>query len=114
MKKTQLIIIILGIFFFQSCQQAGDGISPSGNGMGGSLARFTLGDGMLYIVSNFDLNVFDINAFYYWTYRSFPWSAFLKISLSTPINILKDQILALMIESPCLKYEIANREGLFL
>ena len=51
---------------------------------------------------------------YYWTYRSFPWSAFLKISFSTPINILKDQILALMIESPCLKYEIANREGLFL
>ena len=31
-----------------------------------------------------------------------------------PINILKDQTLALMIESPCLKYEIANREGLFL
>lgn len=61
MKKTQLIIIILGIFFFQNCQQAGDGISPSGNGTGGSLARFTLGDGTLYTVSNFDLNVFDIN-----------------------------------------------------
>ncbi|MES2518759.1 MAG: hypothetical protein V4585_11665, partial [Bacteroidota bacterium] len=38
---------------------------------------------------------FGANFLYYWTYRSFPWSAFLKISLSTPINILKDQILAL-------------------
>ena len=62
MKNTQLIIIILGIFFFQNCQQASDGISPSGNGTGGSLARFTLGEGTLYTVSNFDLNVFDINA----------------------------------------------------
>ena len=46
---------------------------------------------------------------YYWTYRSFPWSAFLKISFSTLISILKDHTLALTIESPCLKYEIANR-----
>ena len=61
MKKIQLTIIILAIFIFQNCQQAGDGISPSGNGTGGSLARFTLGDGTLYTVSNFDLNVFDIN-----------------------------------------------------
>ena len=50
---------------------------------------------------------------YYWTYRSFPWSAFLKMSFSTSINRFKDQILALMIESPCLKYEIASREGFF-
>ena len=57
---------------------------------------------------------FGANFLYYWTYSSFPWSAFLKISLSTPINILKDQTFALTIESPCLKYEIANREGLFL
>jgi len=57
---------------------------------------------------------FGANFLYYWTYRRFPWSAFLKISLSTPINILKDQILALIIESPYLKHEIANREGLFL
>jgi hypothetical protein len=61
MKRNQLFIIILGIFFFQNCQQSADGISPSGNGTGGSLARFTLGDGTLYTVSNFDLNVFDIN-----------------------------------------------------
>ena len=53
-------------------------------------------------------------AVYYWTYRSFPWSAFLKMLFSMPISRFKDQILALMIESPCLKYEIANREGLFL
>ena len=43
------------------------------------------------------------NFLYYWTYRSFPWSAFLKISFSVPINRLKVQTLALMIESPCLK-----------
>ena len=31
-----------------------------------------------------------------------------------PIDILNDQTLALMIGSPCLKYEGANRNGLFL
>jgi phosphomevalonate kinase len=29
---------------------------------------------------------------YYWTYRSFPWSAFLKISFKTLMNLFKDQI----------------------
>jgi hypothetical protein len=62
MKKNQLIVIILGVLFFQNCQQSADNISPSGNGTGGSLARFTLGDGTLYTVSNFDLNVFDLKA----------------------------------------------------
>jgi hypothetical protein len=59
MKKIQLITIILGIFFFQNCQQYGE-VSPAGVGKGGSLARFTLGDGTLYVVSAFDMNVFDV------------------------------------------------------
>jgi hypothetical protein len=59
MKKSKLIILILGIFFFQNCQQSAD-VSPSGNGTAGSLARFALGDGILYTVSTFDMNVFDV------------------------------------------------------
>lgn len=62
MKKNQLFIMLLGVFFFQNCQQSADSISPSGNGTGGSLARFTLGDGTLYTVSDFDMNVFDIKS----------------------------------------------------
>ena len=57
---------------------------------------------------------FRVEVLYYWTYGSFPWSAFWNISFKTSINFLKDQILALIIESPCLKYEIVSREGLFL
>lgn len=57
---------------------------------------------------------YEANFLYYWTYSNFPWSAFLKISFNTLMNILKDQTLPLMIESPCLKYEIASREGLSL
>jgi hypothetical protein len=59
MKKSKLIILILGIFFFQNCQQSAD-VSPSGNGTAGSLARFALGDGILYTISTFDMNVFDV------------------------------------------------------
>ena len=51
---------------------------------------------------------------YYWTYRSLPSSTFLKISFRNSINRLIDQAFALIIESPLLKYEIANREGLSL
>ena len=51
---------------------------------------------------------FGASFLYYWTYRSFPWTAFLKMLFNTLMNILKDQTLALTIESPCLKYEIAN------
>lgn len=61
MKKYQLVIIFIGIFLLSNCQQATDGISPAGNGTGGSLARFTLGTGTLYTVSDFELNVFDVN-----------------------------------------------------
>ncbi len=62
MKKIQTLLMILGVFFFQNCQQqSGEGVSPTGNGQGGSLARFTLGEGVLYTVSDFDMNVFDIN-----------------------------------------------------
>jgi hypothetical protein len=60
MKKSRLFMLILVVLFCQNCQQSSDSISPSGNGTGGSLARFTLGDGTLYSVSNFDMNVFDI------------------------------------------------------
>jgi hypothetical protein len=61
MKKKQIIFLILGIFFLQNCQQSAD-VSPSGNGTAGSLARFALGDGILYTVSTFDMNVFDLKA----------------------------------------------------
>ena len=59
MKKIRILLVALGLF--QSCQTSGDAaISPSGNGVGGSLARFTLGDGFLYTVSTLDLTVFDL------------------------------------------------------
>ena len=52
---------ILFIFVFQNCQTSGDAsVLASGNGTGGSLARFTLGEGYLYTVSTFNMNVFDV------------------------------------------------------
>ena len=62
MKKITLFLI--GIFLFQNCQTSNDSSfspSPSGNGTGGSLARFTLSGGFLYTVTNTDLSVFDVN-----------------------------------------------------
>ncbi len=61
MKKTAAIICVLGLLYLQSCQQtANDTISPFGNGTGGSMARFTLGDGYLYTVGDSDMSIFDI------------------------------------------------------
>jgi hypothetical protein len=60
MKK--ITIFLIGIFLFQSCQMSGDSASPStGNGTGGSMARFTLTDGFLYTLTNTNLTVFDVN-----------------------------------------------------
>ncbi|MET3128693.1 hypothetical protein ABID42_003812 [Arcicella rosea] len=61
MKKTQLLYCILGLIYLQSCQQgANDSVSPFGNGTGGSMARFTLGDGYLYTVGTSNMSIFDI------------------------------------------------------
>ncbi len=60
MKKTQFLYWILGIILLLSCQQAGDTVSPFGNGTGGSMARFALGDGYLYTVGTSKMSVFDI------------------------------------------------------
>ena len=62
MKK--LILFLIGIFLFQNCQNSSDSSfspSQSGNGTGGSLARFTLSGGFLYTVTDTDLSVFDVN-----------------------------------------------------
>ncbi|MBK6264716.1 hypothetical protein JKA74_06680 [Marivirga sp. S37H4] len=59
---TILLLAMLAIaFFFSGCNSDSEGIDTSGEGKGGSMARFTFLKGYLYIVEESSLKTFDIS-----------------------------------------------------
>lgn len=46
---------------FNSVDASGKGNAPGGTGVGGSLARFTITDGYLYTIDQWDLDVYDLS-----------------------------------------------------
>jgi len=64
MMKWLNYILLLGIFWFAvACEGDSDNahLAPNQQGQGGSLARFTLGNGFLYLVDSYQLLTFDLS-----------------------------------------------------
>ena len=60
MMYKNLLFLIVSILPFLSCTKEGGANQASGSGKGGSLARFAIANGRLFVAEDYQIQVFDV------------------------------------------------------